>query len=43
MKTSPLWKQRRLSVLLGISLVALSAITGWLQIRNDKAEYSRAK
>ena len=42
MKT-PRWKQRRMSIFLGLALVAATALTGWLQIRSDKAAYEKSK
>ena len=33
MKTSPLWKQRRLTVILGVTLVATAAIVSWFTLR----------
>jgi hypothetical protein len=34
MKTSPLWKQRRLTVMLSVTLVATAALVGWLTLRS---------
>jgi len=34
MKTSPLWKQRRLTMRLAPLLVATAAVVGWLILRS---------